>query len=190
MPADPCHHSAMVARPPLLLPLVAGAGFLVLLLLVVTDWTPLDLTGLVVGIALAAGRRRGAALFVAAVTAVVPALWGLAHWLLHHPRPLDGFVTVHSNGFPSGHTSNAATTALVGVLLLWPGATRTGRAVLVAAAVTFAVTVGVTRLALLAHWPADVLGGWLLALTVVPLAARWTGTGEHRAGEPGQHPPG
>jgi len=105
-------------------------------------------------------------------------LWSLGHWLLHRPRPADGFVTVASNGFPSGHASNAAAAALLVVLLLWPRQTRLGRVVTVVLAAGFAVVIGLTRLMLLAHWPADVLGGWLLALVVVPVAARWAPVGQ------------
>ncbi|MBO4206159.1 phosphatase PAP2 family protein, partial [Micromonospora echinofusca] len=198
----------MVARLPLVVPLVAGVAFVVLLLLVGTGWPPLEradtavsealrsygtdrpglidvlrvatdiaatwaylLTGAVATLGLLARRQRRPALFCAIVTAVVPLLWGLAHWLLHRPRPVDGFVVVDSNGFPSGHTSNAAAAALVAVLLLWPRLGPTGRAVTVAVAAGVAGFVAATRFMLLAHWPTDVLGGWLLALTVVPLAA-------------------
>ncbi|MEU4567017.1 phosphatase PAP2 family protein [Micromonospora sp. NPDC023956] len=198
----------MIARPPLLLPLLALTALLVLAVPVLTDWAPLDradralseafrgygdhrpglvsalriltdvaatvpflVAGAVAALALLVRGRRAAAAFCAVVTVAVPVLWGLAHWLLHNPRPLDGFVTVTSNGFPSGHTSNAAAAALVVVLLAWPRLARTGRLVVVTAATAFAVFVGLTRVALLAHWPTDVLGGWLLALTVVPLAA-------------------
>jgi undecaprenyl-diphosphatase len=132
---------------------------------------PFLAAGLLAAILLAVRRDRWAAVFCATVTVAVPVLWGLAHWLLHNPRPLDGFVTVTSNGFPSGHTSNAASAALVVVLLAWPRLARTGRVVVVAAATALALFVSLTRVALLAHWPTDVLGGWLLALTVVPLAA-------------------
>ncbi|GLY20853.1 phosphatase PAP2 family protein [Micromonospora sp. NBRC 101691] len=198
----------MIARPPLLLPLLALAALLALAVPVLTDWAPLDradqalsetfreygdqrpglvsalriltdvaatipflVAGAVAALALLARQRRVPAVFCAVVTVTVPVLWGLAHWLLHNPRPLDGFVTVTSNGFPSGHTSNAAAAALVVVLLAWPRLGRTGRLVTVTAAAAFAVFVGLTRVALLAHWPTDVLGGWLLALTVVPLVA-------------------
>jgi undecaprenyl-diphosphatase len=133
---------------------------------------PFLLAGLLVTLALVGRRERAPALLCAAVTVVVPALWGVMHWALHHPRPLDGYVTVSGSGFPSGHTSNATATALVAVLLLWPRLGCRGRAAVVALTAGFAVVVGVTRLALLAHWPADVLGGWLLALAVVPLLGR------------------
>jgi membrane-associated phospholipid phosphatase len=115
------------------------------------------------------GRR--AAGFCAAVTVAVPVLWGILHAWLHRPRPVGGFVTVASNGFPSGHTSHAAATGLAALLLLWPRLRRGWRAVLVLAAVVLAVGVGLTRVVLLAHWPSDVLGGILLALAVVPLLA-------------------
>lgn len=121
---------------------------------------------------LAARRDRPRALFVGLVTVVVPVLWSVMHWLLHRPRPEDGFVSIDSNGFPSGHTTNAAAAALVAVLLLWPYASRRLRAATVTGAVLFAVAIGLTRMALLAHWPTDVLGGCLLALAVVPLLAR------------------
>lgn len=121
-----------------------------------------------------AGDRLEAAL-CGALTLVVPALWILMHLLVPRTRPLDGFVTVDSNGFPSGHTTMATSAALVAVLLLWPRL-RPGRRVLIASlAVGFAFCIGVTRVALLAHWPTDVLGGWLLALAVVSLAARAIG---------------
>jgi undecaprenyl-diphosphatase len=44
--------------------------------------------------------------------------------------------------------------------------------VLIPAAILFAVLIGLTRLVLLAHFPTQVLGGWLLALAVVPAVAR------------------
>ena len=137
---------------------------------------PFLIGGLIASLALLGRGWRRAALLCAVATVVVPVLWGLLHGLVHQPRPLAGFVTSTSNGFPSGHTANGATVALVAVLLLWSRLARTGRIVLVTLATAFAIFIGVTRLALLAHWPADVLGGWLLVLGVVPLAARWTGT--------------
>ncbi|WDZ84600.1 phosphatase PAP2 family protein [Micromonospora cathayae] len=217
----------MIARPPLLVPLSALVGFLLLTIMVLTDWPPLEradravsevfraygdrhpglisalriltdvaatvpflVTGLVAALTLLLRGRRPAAVFCATVTTVVPVLWGLGHWALSHPRPVDGFVTVQSNGFPSGHTSNATAAALAAALLLWPWLARTGRIVTVLVAAGFALFVSLTRVALLAHWPADVLGGWLLALVVVPLAAYAVrpGTGVTASGPPERTP--
>ncbi|MEV1290519.1 phosphatase PAP2 family protein [Micromonospora sp. NPDC049679] len=137
--------------------------------------------GAVLTLVFALRRQRQRAMFCAAVTVMVPALWGLLHWLVYRPRPQNGFVVVASNGFPSGHASNAAAAGVAAVLLLWPVLTRTGRRVVVLLAAAFALFIAATRVALLAHWPSDVVGGWLLALTVVPLLAvavdRWAPVG-------------
>ncbi|SDZ40393.1 undecaprenyl-diphosphatase [Micromonospora pattaloongensis] len=125
--------------------------------------------GTVLTVVHALRRRPRRAAFCAAVTVTIPVLWGLLHWLMYRPRPTDGFVVVTSNGFPSGHASNAAAAALAAVLLLWPRLRRAGRVAAVLVAAAFALFVAVTRVALLAHWPSDVVGGGLLALAVVPL---------------------
>jgi membrane-associated phospholipid phosphatase len=137
--------------------------------------------GLAVTLLFAARRDWRAAGFVAAVTAIIPTLWAIPHEFLRRPRPVDGFVTVTSYGFPSGHSANAAAAALVGVLLAWPRLGRSGRVGAVVAAAVFTAFVGASRVALLAHWPSDVVGGWLLALAVVPLVARAVG---YRPGAP------
>lgn len=136
---------------------------------------PFVAAGVVAAVGLLLRRHRREGYLCAWVTVLVPVLWGLMHWGLHRPRPPAGFVFVDSNGFPSGHTSHAAAAALVAVLLLWPHLAGRGRALVVAAAAALAVFVGATRIMLLAHWPTDVLGGWLLALAVVPLTARAVG---------------
>ncbi|HEY0701014.1 MAG TPA: phosphatase PAP2 family protein [Micromonospora sp.] len=148
---------------------------LLTVLRIVTDAAavlPFAVFGAVVAVALGVRAERVAAVCCATVTVLVPSLWGLLHQFLHHPRPADGFVVVHSNGFPSGHSANAAAAGLLVVLLIWPRTGRRGRILAVTLAAVFAGLVGLTRVALLAHWPADVLGGWLLALVVVPLAVR------------------
>lgn len=131
--------------------------------------------GAVTAIVFAWRRDWRATRFVAGVTVLIPLAWGSMHAMLHRPRPLHGFVAVHSNGFPSGHSAHAGAAALVGVLLLWRRLDLAGRVVAVMVAGGFAAFIGLTRVALLAHWPSDVLGGWLLALAVVPLVARAAG---------------
>jgi membrane-associated phospholipid phosphatase len=209
----------MIARPPLVVPLLALAGFLALLGLVTGGWPPLHhldtvvshafrgygsahpglvavlrvvtdvaatvpflVTGLVATVVLLVRAQWPAAVLCAVLTVAVPISWALLHWLVYRPRPQDGFVAVASNGFPSGHTTNSAALALGVVLVLWRRVARTGRVVTAALAALFAIFIGVTRVALLAHWPSDVFGGWLLALTVVPLAARLADRSVPRAG--------
>jgi membrane-associated phospholipid phosphatase len=143
---------------------------------VVTDTAQTNVffaAGLLGAVVLLLYRRAyaGAAL-IAAVFAAVPAVWGLFHLLLYRPRPEDGFVVISSNGFPSGHSANSGAAALVCVLLVWPHVARRGRAIAIGLAAAFALLIGVTRVTLLAHWPSDVVGAWLLVLAVVPLVAR------------------
>ncbi len=119
--------------------------------------------------ALAIRRAYPRALAVGLVTVSIPVCWGIAHRWLHRPRPANGFVAVAGNGFPSGHAANATALAALAVLLLWPRLGRAGRSVAVTAAVLGGGFVAASRVALLAHWPSDVVGGALLALGVVPL---------------------
>lgn len=84
-----------------------------------------------------------------------------------------------NHSFPSGHTVSAFTVAAV-VLL----ADRPPRAV-AALALAGALLVGLSRIAVGAHWPTDVLagaaGGWLAGLLGVELARRWAWTRRLRA---------
>ena len=141
---------------------------------IATTWLYLAV-GLLSALVLSRRGRRREARFVALVTVAVPVAWSLLHLWLYSPRPTGGFVELDTNGFPSGHTSNAAAATLVAVLLLWPRLGPAGRLAAALAATAFPLFVGLTRMLLLAHWPTDVLGGALLALTIVPAAARLTG---------------
>lgn len=163
---------------------------------------PVLAVGLTLGAILRVRGKRRAAYLTLATTALVPALWSLSHLLMPHTRPPDAFIQLTSNGFPSGHTANAAAAGVLAVLLLAPARRAAGRddvlplsvrgtaprdglpasrrrvrlasrrRVLVwVVAVAFAVSIGLTRLLLLAHYPSQVLGGFLLAAAVVPALA-------------------
>lgn len=130
---------------------------------------PVLVVGLAIATVLVVRGERYRALVTVVVVLAIPLLWVLAHWVVYRPRPSDGFVQVAAYGFPSGHTGNATALALLAVWLLWPRLARRGRVVLVVAAAAFAGFIGLTRVALLAHWPSDVLAAWLLTLAVFPL---------------------
>ena len=89
--------------------------------------------------------------------------------MVGRPRP-SGF----SFGFPSGHTTAAATFAFLLIYLAsrerWSAPVRHG---LQALAIVGMVLVGWARIVLGAHWPTDVLGGFLLGAGCAAAAAWW-----------------
>jgi membrane-associated phospholipid phosphatase len=104
-----------------------------------------------------------------AVMVVAPLLEQATKILVERPRP-SGF----SFGFPSGHTTAAATLAVLVVYLAGrePLAGLPRHAVQ-ALALLVMVLVGWARIVLGAHWPTDVLGGFLLGTGCAAAAAWW-----------------
>lgn len=85
--------------------------------------------------------------------------------------------TIHGDGnlsYPSGHTAFLSALALV-VALCATGPLRLGRtagtSLVLAAALVAGAAMGWAQVALGAHYPTDVLGGWCTALAVVPATA-------------------
>jgi undecaprenyl-diphosphatase len=88
------------------------------------------------------------------------------------PRPAERLAPAAGFSFPSGHTTESAAAALTALAVLWPflrGGAR--RAIVASALLAWAGAVGISRVALVVHWPSDVVGGWLLATTVVLAAS-------------------
>ena len=85
--------------------------------------------------------------------------------------------TIHGDGnlsYPSGHTAFLTALALV-VALLATGRLGLGRPagtlLVLAAALVAGAAMGWAQVALGAHYPTDVLGGWCTALAVIPATA-------------------
>ncbi|MEU5430276.1 phosphatase PAP2 family protein [Streptomyces olivoreticuli] len=112
-------------------------------------------------------RPRAAVLVVVGVGMTV----GTATLLKH----LAG-RTIHGDNlsYPSGHTAFATALALV-VALLATGRLGLGRTagtlLVLAAALVAGAAMGWAQVALGAHYPTDVLGGWCTALVVIPATA-------------------
>ncbi|WP_354644797.1 phosphatase PAP2 family protein [Kitasatospora camelliae] len=133
------------------------------------------LVGVMVAGCLLLRRPRGAVFLVAGVGLAVGAATVLKHLVgrtIH-----DGHLS-----YPSGHTAFLTALALTVAMLAThrrgreglpgPGLGRTAGAVIVlTAALVAGAAMGWAQVALGAHYPTDVLGGWCTALAVIPATA-------------------
>lgn len=102
---------------------------------------------------------------------VMPAFYFIKE-LIHRARPVSEFVVqhgLHDYSFPSGHS--ASSMAVYGMILILAYSHLAGkiRISIVTLCITIIASVGLTRIYLGAHFPSDVVGGWLLGLTIISL---------------------
>ncbi len=132
-------------------------------------------------------HRRREAVLVAITLALVTAGSEGVKELVHRPRPPDSQTVVPGviYSFPSGHELEAVT--ILGILAVLVWRSRAPRPVAVAVAILvalFCAWVAVARIAINAHWPSDVLAGFLGGIGVLALVIRLT-----RHEDRGDHPP-
>jgi len=133
-------------------------------------------------------RMKWAALYFAIATIVSAGLVQLLKNLYERPRPHDILVASDAGSFPSGHTANAATMAVVLSLVL-------RRVWVWAAGVLYTIIMLLSRTYLGAHWLSDTIGGLVLGSAVAvivwaPLAHRVMTERERRRGSVRPHEAG
>lgn len=119
-------------------------------------------------------RRWRAAVFTASAFLTSALVVQVLKQIFGRARPDDMLVASDFGSFPSGHTANAATIAVV----LWVIAPRAWVAIL---GVVWTVLMALSRTVLSVHWLTDTVGGALAgggaALLVVAVFSRWASIG-------------
>ena len=146
-------------------------------------WAPsLVVIGLVAGAIARAGDPVGA-WFVIGAALLRPVNLAIK-WLVDRPRPTAEVVRVlevaSGLGFPSGHAFSAMALCVVTAGVMPRVMSGTTLRIAQAISIGLGLLMGWSRVRLGAHWPSDVLGGWLcgaamglLLLWSLPLVDRW-----------------
>lgn len=137
------------------------------------DFTALGSNGVLSALVLAgsgllalARQRAGAAFLLASFCGGLGLDIVAKHWI-ERPRPdlVPHAARVFTSSFPSSHaTVSAATCLAVALLLAQARPVPVFKGFVAAAALGFAVLIGVSRVYLGVHWPTDILAGWALGV--------------------------
>ena len=139
---------------------------------------------LAAAIGLAARGRWRAGLAIVLAYAVTDATVAIVKLIVSRPRPAEHLTEPSGFSFPSGHS--AMSVAVYGCLAfaLARGCRRGGaRAAFVLAGVAVVALIGLSRIYLGAHYPSDVLAGWITGAAIMIPA--WLVAGRIRPATPG-----
>lgn len=129
-------------------------------------WIAILFVPLLLIAALLIARRWRAAVFAAMAFLASAGAVQLLKQLFGRARPEDMIVVSDYGSFPSGHTANAATIAVV----LWLVFPRVWTALI---GILWIVAMALSRTLLSVHWATDTLGGALVGAGVVLVLGAW-----------------
>lgn len=144
----------------------------------ITDWilalTSLADSGVVLVItvglvALLAGLRHWhGALILGLSVALTSLIVDIAKDVVSRPRPADAYAVGDPSGFsfPSGHSATSVALYATAALIAARALSGSARVAITIAGALVVVGVGISRVYLGAHYPTDVLGGWLTGAAV------------------------
>ncbi|GAB3633898.1 hypothetical protein GCM10027421_32510 [Microbacterium shaanxiense] len=124
------------------------------------NWIAIYLIPLVIVAALLIVRRWRAALFVVISLLASVVVVQLLKSLFGRARPEEMLVISDFGSFPSGHTANAATMAVIAVLLF-------PRIWVLLLGVIWTIAMAFSRTLLSVHWLSDTIGGMLVGVGTV-----------------------
>ncbi|WP_247631030.1 phosphatase PAP2 family protein [Microbacterium croceum] len=129
-------------------------------------WIAVFVVPLLVIVAFLLARRWRTAVFAAICFAASAGAVQLLKQLFGRARPEDMLVVSDFGSFPSGHTANAATIALV-LWLVFP------RVWIAIGGAVWILVMALSRTILSVHWATDTLGGALVGAGVVLVLGAW-----------------
>jgi undecaprenyl-diphosphatase len=135
---------------------------------------PLVAIGLGIVVMLFLAHRRREAILVLFVLAAATAGSEAVKQLVHRPRPPGGDTVVPGvvYSYPSGHTLEALTIFGILTIITWRSDVDPRiKVAMLAFTILFVASVAVARVSINAHYPSDVLGGFLAGLGVLGLFA-------------------
>ena len=135
------------------------------------DTIPLLVFSLATAAYLLYKKRKGYALLLLGAMAVDVALLALFRTLVYSPRPSDGLIIVQGYSFPSGHVMGSV--VLFGLLTYFAwGHWKSSAARSLSGSLYLAISlvVGFDRIYLNVHWFSDVLGAYLLGISLLALS--------------------
>jgi undecaprenyl-diphosphatase len=128
-----------------------------------------------------AWKRRDRALIMIASLAAAPVFYLLKE-LFHRHRPLTQYASslgLHSYSFPSGHATMSFSVLLTLAYLVSFRLPKVWSRVITGLLIVVVVFIGVSRVYLGAHYPTDVIGGWLVGGLVLILLRAYVSGYEH-----------